>query len=337
MRMFDQTPNLRNQRIYVVSLDMDHCIFNHYYNWLPDCNPREVIDKNRGFLDFIRSKAAYYNHFITFVGSARQTKRIDTLCSAKNKTESAFTAIKTISTYLNARLDDFLLADIYFDLPVGTSFQRATDEFYRGEHSTGPNDYTKFTLIYAQVHKVANQYPHNEIVFDFYDDGGIARAKILNDLHRYFSEMPDKLPANIVLNLIHYEGDGTTDISSIRGSGFIDQNYRRTVHEITRYSRRVKNINYEEITEDSLRLDEVVFYQRAALKPPLLDNTMIAIEPISPPAALAIPALPVRPLSLPITIINVFWNLILFLINISAQTEIENEDEDSDDVLGHTP
>ena len=143
MRMFDQTPNPRNQRIYVVALDMDHCIFNHYYNWLPDCNPSEVIDKNRGF--------------------------------------------------------------------------------------------------------------------------------------------------------------------------------------------------YEEITEDSLRLDEVVFYQRAALKPPLLDNTMIAIEPISPPAALAIPALAVRPLSLPITIINVFWNLILFLINISAQTEIENEDEDSDDVLGHTP
>jgi len=313
--MFDQVPKSRNQRIQVVSLDMDECLFNRSYKWLPKCSTSEVIDKNKELLDFIKSKALHYNEFIIFLGSARQTKKIDMHCSAKNKTESAFMAIKNVTTYLDAKLDDFLLADIYYNLDAGASMQRANDEIYRGEHSTGPNDHTKFTLLYAQTHKIANHYPNHEITFDFYDDGGKIRAKILHDLLKYFSDMPDKLPHNVVLNLIHYEGGETSLIGSIRGSGFIDINYRRTVYEITMISRQYIAVNYEAITNNTLRLDERGFLYRKPLKPAIDEGHIRALVHRSTTAPT-----PMLILSLPVIMTGLILSIWAFIFNFSALT-----------------
>ncbi len=49
---------------------------------------------------------------------------------------------------------------------------RAIDKNYKGGHSDWLFDETKATIIYAQMHKIANENPNEEIVFDFYDDRG---------------------------------------------------------------------------------------------------------------------------------------------------------------------
>jgi len=333
MKMFDQIPKPKNKRIKVVSLDMDDCLFNRNYNWLPECSALEVINKNRVLLDFIKSQALHYNELIAFVGSARQTKKIDMLCSTRYKTESAFIAIKKVASYLNAKLDDFLLADIYFNLDAGTSMQRANDELYQDEHSIGPNDHTKFTLLYAQTHKIANQYPNTEIIFDFYDDGGVIKAKILHDLLEYFSELPDKLPHNVVLNLIHYEGHQTSLIGFIKGTGFIDENYRRTVHEITRMSRRYISMGNEAITKGTLRLDDRVFLYRKALKPTVVEEEKITTE-LMPTEASTPPAIEPMPiLNLPFIMVGILWGFWVCLISYSTLDEDE-VDEQFRSVLG---
>lgn len=328
MKLFVQKPNKRIQKIHVISFDMDQCIFHPEYNWLPDNNPSEVINKNIHLLNSIKAQSAHYNLSITFLGSSRQTKQIDTYCSTKNKSESAFVAIKKIASYLGTQLDEFLLADIYFDLPDGTSFQKAIDGAYSGFHAIGPNDETKFTLLYAQIHKVANQYPHAEITFDFYDDGGFIKNKILGDLAIYFSEMPDKLPANVILNLIHYEGKETTLINFIQGAGFIDENYRKTVFEITNTSRRSISFgcSHGMIDEHSLRLDDVVFFFRKPLNPPLIEDARSAIEPVPTPPVIEEWA------SLPLFMMDLVWFFLSSIVNYIANgTTVEAEEESNED------
>lgn len=308
-------PTFWDKPILVSSFDMDSCMFHQDYNWQLSYDDMEVINNNKSLLDLIKSKSPYYKQTIVLLGSARQTKQLDDFCSNKNTTESAFTAIQKIASYLNARLDRFLLADIYHDFEDGTSFNRAIDKNYSGLHAQGPNDYTKFTLLYAQIHKIANQYPKHQITFDFYDDGGSKPAEILWELNEIFSEMPDKLPRNVILNLIHYEGKDMRVINSVLGTGFIDVNYRQTVLAITRMSQ--KSSWYSKIPiidKNSLRLDESVFIHRRSFD----DAVTVARQN-------TFSSLNLRHFS--ITMMEAFWNLILSLFNYfrGAETPVSND------------
>lgn len=211
-------------KIRILSFDMDGCIFNGDYIRSQD---KDVLKHNDAFFKKIALENKAFDTKYTFVGSNRQSLSID-LMNRPFK-GSCFPAIKKISDFLGILLDKLLLADIYGDLPDGTSFDRAMDKDYKGDHSEWIFDETKATIIYAQIHKIAALHPNDEIILDFYDD---KRQDILEKLNSFYSKYPDLIPLNVTLRLHHYAGGDVTLVNSIKGTGFIDSDYRQTVKDM---------------------------------------------------------------------------------------------------------
>lgn len=214
--------------IRVLSFEFDGCLFNRKFIESFD---RDVIKHNKDFLDDIKHNNRLCNKVYTFVGSNRQSKRVDDECGYYNGDYflgSCFRAVNLVNSYLGATLDPFLLADIYGFLPDGTSYNRAVDPKYSDTHAYYEFDETKATIMYAQMHKIANQHPNEVIVYDFYDscDG------ILNSLVAFYNKHKDLIPNKVTCCLHQYEGAKVTLLSTIKGEGFIDSNYRETVQEM---------------------------------------------------------------------------------------------------------
>ena len=229
--------------IHVFSLDFDGCLFNRSYI---DSHDKDVLAHNAFLLSTITKTDT--DKRVCFVGSSRQSQKIDAINSPKKG--SCFPAIEAISKYLHAELDPFLLADIYGDLADGESYRKALIALQKGEasyyntmrssdsklHANWVFDETKATILYAQMHKIALQYPEEQIVFNFYDDRGMGPYKnILGHLAIFFSTHRSLVPNNVTLSLNHYNGGPIiTTLQTIQGTGFIDKNYRQTVKDMAK-------------------------------------------------------------------------------------------------------
>lgn len=227
----------------VYSFDFDGCLANIAFL---SSKQRDILTANRDLLNLIQLSD---HNKVVFVGSNRQSIPDDYTNSGADERGSCFPAIQTISQELKAALDDFLLSDIYHDLPDGTSFKQAlkyltqnNKDYTAGktlELKSCPNwihDESKLTLLYAQIHKIASEHPNDEIRFNFFDD----REDLLNNLHACFSKYPDLIPRNVTLNLKKYRGPidrsdkpiepQIVDYPSIQGTrSQYDANYRQTV------------------------------------------------------------------------------------------------------------
>lgn len=210
--------------IRVLSLDFDGCLFNPSY-----CKSlsKNVIRANHRFLKSLKQDNHLYSESTVFIGSNRQSKATDNI-NLKNR-GSCFPAMDDIKDYIEATFDTFLLADLYGNLPDGTSFHRATDKHYKGAHAHWVFDESKVTVLYAQMHRMAQEQPHESIIFDFFDDRD---QDILDWLATFYSAHPELIPSNLTLRLNHYMGQECTLISHIQGTGFIDGNYRQTVKDM---------------------------------------------------------------------------------------------------------
>lgn len=240
--------------IRALSFDFDGCLFHSKYRYYPS-----IISANKLFLDQIKTENQGFHNVITYIGSARQSKSIDAYNSGRNRTRSCFAEIMQVSRYVGGELDRFLLADIERDLESGESFNRTQtpdsicDDMmwcFFSRHPNPPIDHTKFTLLYAQTHKIALKYPQDIITFDFYDD----RSDILNGLKYYFTHLNHLLPKNVNLRLNKYRGAEVTLVANLQGSGEIDQDYRKTIKNITRNSRQWFT---NEITSASLNIPKL--------------------------------------------------------------------------------
>lgn len=218
--------------IRVLSFDFDGCLFHRGYI---NSDNKDVVKSNEAFLETIRKENKEFTTVYSIVGSNRQSYNVDVANSWGKG--SCFPAIKTVSDHLNTKLDTFLLADIFGDLPIGTSYSRATSsQKHEMEHHDWMFDETKATLIYAQIHKIANQHPNEPIILDFYDDrGNRARVNhdILEQLRDFYTTHHGLIPANVTLRLNHYAGGEITLMNEIKGTGFIDENYQQTVKELS--------------------------------------------------------------------------------------------------------
>jgi hypothetical protein len=238
--------------IRALSFDADNCLFHRKYK--PNVDEilsgqcQQVITKNKALLEKLNEENCAFDETVVLVGSLRQSHEVDILNAVHGKTESIFHAIRSIATELNAILDKFLLADIYTNQPAGSTFDCAEQQFdgcasqefvardierLLKDTRNCSSDTTKASMLYAQIHKLAMQYPDDKIVFDFYDD----KDDILQPLMRYFEHYPVLLPKQVTLRLNHYDGKEVTLVSSIQGTGYIDENYRNTTQEIASYSR----------------------------------------------------------------------------------------------------
>lgn len=217
--------------IRALSFDFDGCLFNRHY-----FKTRNLLQANQAFLDQIKQENKKFTKVYTFVGSSRQSERVDRV--NRSKRGSCFPAVQVISQHLGATSNQLLLADIYDDLPIGTSFARAIDANYRGDHGDWVFDETKATIIYAQLHHIAHQHSHEPIIMDFYDDRGLNKKRkeddILEYLRNFYQKFPDLIPANVKLRLHYYAGNETVRMTEIQGTGFIDSRYRETVKEMAR-------------------------------------------------------------------------------------------------------
>ncbi|TAL61741.1 MAG: hypothetical protein EPN84_07495 [Legionella sp.] len=247
--------------IRVISSDVDGCLFNPNYfnkkNNEGEPNPTflKVIEANKALLDSWKKENENYSKSILMVGSNRQSKPIDdnNQCDLTNaKKDSCFPAFIQIAQELGMDLYRFLLADIYGfmkvgyygltgtvqDLTPGTSFNLAiSPEKDSISHACWAFDETKATLLYGQIHHIANTHPDDNIVFDFYDDRGNKGIKdILEWLNDFYGQYPELIPDNVTLRLHHYEGNEVTKIAKIPGKGFIDSNYYQTVRDMAQIS-----------------------------------------------------------------------------------------------------
>ena len=247
--------------IHALSFDADGCIFHESYI---NGTEKDVIASNLVFLTNIKKENRHYKKTYTLTGSNRQSWAID--LTNREQKGSCFPAIKKISEHLSAEFDTLLLADIYGNLPAGSSYElimkelSETDEkddaaaFYNptmayfaararqkpGEtyqkHAEWAFDETKATILYAQMHKIAHRHMTENIVFDFYDDKGNGhRGKnpdILEHLRTFFSKYPELIPINVTLRLYHYAGDAASLFATIKGQGPIDTNYSQTVRDM---------------------------------------------------------------------------------------------------------
>lgn len=227
--------------IEVYSLDFDGCLANYLY--LSEKN-KDILAANQFLLKVMASSS---NKKIVFVGSNRQGLSDDYVNSFADERGSCYPAIQLISEVIGASLDYLLLADIFNDLPSGSSFLQALeyialnnrDYTERVKEKELPNwihDESKLSLIYAQMHKTALENPKEQIQFNFIDD----REDLLNDLHAYFTKYPESIPKNVTLNLKRYVGpidksgvavtQEIIDYTPIQGKGTKpDSDYRHTV------------------------------------------------------------------------------------------------------------
>ena len=233
--------NSHKQRINIRSFDFDGCLFNKAYHkgyaaaLAGKIGLYDAFTKaNENLFGKIGEelKDNSYEHVFYTVGSARQSIKVDEYNAIRNKTNSCFPFMEAIKYRIGkGEVEGFLLTDLYNDRPHGTSFKEAMDLIqskrkYDSEYGW-VFDESKFTILYAQMHKFAQEHSDKKIDFDFYDD----RWNILVVLHDVFKSYPHLLPENLSLRMHQYQGQDITSMEPIEGKGTPDKTYARTVKE----------------------------------------------------------------------------------------------------------
>jgi len=231
------------RRINIRSFDFDGCLFNDAFRELlaqaKDNSEHVKIfwDTNHTLFQAIDQQlnTEKYDHVFYTVGSARQSYSSDRRNARYNGTGSCFPYMSAIQERLKkGEVKKFLLTDLYNDRPDDTSFDEAIHLLK--QKNPEPSEYgwvfddSKFTILYAQIHKFARENPDVEIDYDFYDD----REDILHPLHSVFKRFPHLLPKNVTLKMHEYSGGTIKDLNKIDGKGPIDRTYSRTVKEVVK-------------------------------------------------------------------------------------------------------
>ena len=223
-------------KILVHSNDADHSLFHAGYSKARregDTNP--VISSNQMLLDKMKKQQTEgnYSKVIMAIGSNRQDYAVDYLNSHNNNgvrvTESVFSAIESIATHLGAEYDPTTMADITKSRPDGvTAYLIQENKINDPNSPEWVFDNTKTSILYAQMQKVANAHPGDEITYNFYDDN----TDILASLQTIFKKFPHLIPNNVTLQLHTYNGSLLTDKAPIAGTGRINADYRNTVNNM---------------------------------------------------------------------------------------------------------
>ncbi|HFD2380659.1 TPA: hypothetical protein ACT96X_001172 [Legionella pneumophila] len=156
-------------------------------------------------------------------------------------------ALQRLCDYLKVELDKTLLPDITGDLEYGTTFNRIMDEVLNIEwldnkklqhkHVPYPDynenwhaklDPFKRILLFAQIQKIRNDHPDEDIIFNFIDD----KDDILSTLKKYFINYSYMIPHGVTLRLNHYDGSNVSSYASIKGTGRPYKNYRQIVKDM---------------------------------------------------------------------------------------------------------
>jgi hypothetical protein len=269
--------------IYVYSFDFDGCLFNSNYREIEAKS--NLLEANQYLISQLSEtiKKTNAHQVVLMVGSNRQSKRIDDLnhglwkgsCfPALNKLSEAFKNLDPDTNRIY-RVDPYLLADTFGKRPAGENFKQAIN----GNTTPASNyfinlfrlfeqkylfsscffDESKFLILYSQMHKLASENPHDNVVFHFYDD---QQHAILDNLHSFFTQHPNLMPHNLTLHLHHYAGESISNMPSIKGNGEIDADYQESIKSITQlcfeYDENRGNILQQLTQENNQKLNQFI-------------------------------------------------------------------------------
>lgn len=222
---------------------------------LGDSQFNTLTHYNSSLIEHLQKKTKAVKNAYLLNGSQRQ----DCETEIKRSTVSqwpvySFYALAKFAGEIGARFDPFLIGDIkrkkakkHSHLEAGACYKDFM-QFFQGERETlptykcvGPNgltDSSKISLIYAQVHKLANDHPGKKIEFDFFGDDN----DIHSSINEFFKANSWLLPKNVQLNLhIYCDKNRRTNPQRktwspfdkpIQGTGFIDAAFDETVLEM---------------------------------------------------------------------------------------------------------
>ena len=253
------------QRMNVISLDFDGCIF-HKKGYLYNTSPNRLIETNQTFIDQVaeRIRAENFAEAVFMFGTNRQDKWMDDMNNQHMNRGSCFPAMQRLLEEfegklhgISTRIDGYLLADTYCNKTPGATHQAIMTQDKSFQHDRHYIDNTKMTLLYAQMHKLASA-PENkdkDIILDFYDD----RRIILSSLHDFFNEHRDLMPRNIVLRLHRYKGaeisetftldDQVKILEPIPGAGEPDRHFHKSLWRMIEAA-GLKHARYRRKSED---------------------------------------------------------------------------------------
>lgn len=233
--------------IQVFSLDFDGCLLN------ARCHDEkfDVLENNKKLIKTLNGYIEGHAKSILMIGSSRQSIYLDYLSQRTNSLYiRCFPIYLQIADCLKIKFDPFLLADLSSNQVPGTTFhkslqldypfgQRADScgnmylihDFYRKFSIPSIDcivDESKFCLLYAQMHKIAQDHPGKNIIFRFFDD----RKKLLNNLRHFFSSHINLMPKQVLLEFHYYIGGEPRLFSVLQGCGIIDLNFKQTISQI---------------------------------------------------------------------------------------------------------
>jgi len=238
------------QEIALYSFDFDGCILNNNYRQGDGEIAVRIVRSNVHLFNVIADQIKQRKFLDVTIMSAslRQSYEIE----MKNSRADYFASgVKSFPHFkhvcgsisllsgMDCCLDMTLMQDLCNDKKAGDC-HASYDAANRDPSIKWIGDDTKVTIIYAQAHKIASENPAAIITYNVYDD----RTDILTKIKEFYAAYPHILPHNIVLNLHHYDGSTLTTIwkekysdklvenNSVKGSGLIDFNYRKTLKSI---------------------------------------------------------------------------------------------------------
>ena len=258
---------MNNPNCLVFSIDFDGCSDNQ--------GSQERIINNA--LAFYRNNQNI-EKIIFMIGSLRQSLELDIHNALQNSTPPYLSCTilnDTLPAQMKQKLDEmfpynnvevvfdtFLQSDLFGDLEFGTNFQAMQEVFKSGtnieqlesvsrlnKHGEEVNllnlphltDCSKLSIIYTQLHYLANIIPGNYMLH-FFDD----REDILDQIQAFYSSNLRLVPATAALQLIlHRSHDFETQSKDvITGTGGINPNYVDNLRELaSSLSWAVVNIN----------------------------------------------------------------------------------------------
>jgi len=242
----EEAPKIPKKTKTVFSFDFDGCLSHDQYQQAykaalsdetnSDPSGNLIITHNQTLLDsdikngLMKDKDP--TDCLVINNSNRQDEEMNARQSQSVGGESCFLAAQKIATHLGINLETLLLADIYNNLAIGTSFDKAVDPNYKGKHLTSKADKTKVTIILAQIYYLADKYPGEQIDFHMFEDTRDNLDAVWNFLNTHTAFRHP----NVTMHFHVYE------------EGHLSPNYKKPLPAIeenvipTDYRRIVKNL-----------------------------------------------------------------------------------------------
>ena len=204
--------------IHVTSFEFDNSLFSSDY--YTSERAKDLVRMNEQLFTELAKSRDNYTQAFTFIGAYSQ-----------DPLSVPLTAITQVAKQLKAEFDPLLMADVYNDLPYGTAYYQATQAHASHNpniHAQWPEDPSKITILYAQLHKMAIEHPDAQITFDFYEGNKVICDNLLHFMHKH----PELIPHNINLRINHYQNGTLSQHPPVVGKGPTDSNFRQTVKDM---------------------------------------------------------------------------------------------------------